>query len=219
MSKSLATAAMQAIDPALAVGFGELARCLKVEPALAVKIKSQEAGSATYYQKLAKRYAKGRLSKSPKPPSTVADDFTGLVMQHYFAIPAAELPRIQQTHALSMAAENIVGDLLERYIASCLEPSGWVWCSGSTMRSVDFIKPPANARGKWTLLQVKNRDNSENSSSSAIRTDTNIQHWHRSFSRKTGSNWAAFPDELLRCQLSEEGFKTFAVTTLKGLRP
>lgn len=218
MTQALAVAAMQTLQPALARGFGELARCLQVEPALAVTIKGCEPGSAEYFQRLAARYVQGRSPKRPQAPNTVADDLVGVVLQHYFAIPAAELPRIQQTHSLSMDAENIVGDLLERYIAHCLEPSGWVWCAGSTMRSVDFIKPPASAAEAWTLLQVKNRDNSENSSSSAIRTGTRIQHWHRSFSRKADSNWPAFPDQAVCGDLSEEGFKAFAVAALQALR-
>lgn len=218
MSQSLAIAAMQAIDPALAKGFGDLALCLKAEPALAIAIKSLETGSSEYYEGLATRFARGRAPKKPQRPSTVADDFVGLVLQHYFEIPAKELPRIQLTHALSMGAENIIGDLLERYLASRLEPLGWVWCSGATIRSVDFIKPPTKAKGLWTLLQVKNRDNSENSSSSAIRSGTAIQHWHRSFSRRSGSNWAAFPDASVRGDLSEEGFKSFAIAALHALR-
>lgn len=218
MSPPLAIAVMQALQPALVQGFGALADCLLVEPALAISIKGCDVGTAEYYQRLAARYVQGRVPKKPQAPSTVSDDLVGVVLQHYFAIPAAELPRIQHTHSLSMGAENIVGDLLERYIANCLEPLGWVWCAGATMRSVDFIKPPERESGSWTLLQVKNRDNSENSSSSAIRSGTNIQHWHRSFSRKAGSNWAAFPDESVRDQLSEEGFKAFAVATLKALR-
>jgi len=218
MTQALAIAAMQALEPALAARFGELARCMISEPALAVQIRSLAVGSVAYYENLAARYVKARAPKNPLPPSTVADDFVGLVLHHYFSVPAAELARIQETHALSMGAENLVGDLLERYIASVLEPLGWIWCAGSTMRAVDFIKPPANGQDRWLLLQVKNRDNSENSSSSAIRIGTEIQHWHRSFAHKQGSNWAAFPDDKARALLSEAGFRAFAIATLQTLR-
>ena len=68
------------------------------------------------------------------------------------------------------------------------------------------------------MLQVKNRDNSENSSSSAIRAGTIIEKWFRTFSRRAGSNWAAFPDESLRAQLSEEAFKDFVKEYLRELK-
>jgi len=108
--------------------------------------------------------------------------------------------------------------LLERYLASVLEPRGWVWCSGAMVKAVDFIKPPSATQATWHLLQVKNRDNSENSSSSAIRVGTTIEKWFRTFSRKTGSNWAAFPDPVLRQHLSEHDFKNFVINYLHALK-
>jgi hypothetical protein len=67
------------------------------------------------------------------------------------------------------------------------------------------------------LLQVKNRDNSENSSSSAIRNGTNIEKWHRTFSKRVGSNWAAFPDDETRDKLSEKAFELFVRQYLSSL--
>ncbi len=116
-----------------------------------------------------------------------------------------------------MGAENMVGDLLERYLASVLEPMDWIWCSGSIVKAVDFVRPPARTGETWRLLQVKNRDNSENSSSSAIRIGTSIEKWHRTFSQKLGSNWDNFPDASLRQKLSEENFKTFVRNYLQAL--
>ena len=92
-----------------------------------------------------------------------------------------------------MAAENIVGDLLERYLAKILEPKGWVWCAGSIVIAVDFIM-----RGdatKWNLLQIKNRDNSENSSSKKVRDGTEIQHWFRTFAKTGETNWSHLDDQ------------------------
>lgn len=218
MSRVLAKQVMAERDAALIAAFGVLSDCIAAHPTLAVAIQSKAVGSREYYQALAERLIKGRLPKRPQKPMTVPDAFVGLVLEHYFGVSAEALPKIQEEHALSMGAENIVGDLLERYISNCLEPLGWVWCAGSTLRSVDFIKPPANKSQAWVLLQVKNRDNSENSSSSAIRGGTDIQHWHRSFSRKVGDNWAAFPSVAVGCGLAEEGFKSFAVQYLQALR-
>lgn len=85
------------------------------------------------------------------------------------------------------------------------------------VKAVDFIKPPDMAAGNWRLLQIKNRDNSENSSSSAIRIGTHIEKWHRTFSKKMGSNWAAFPEAELLKHLSEDGFRKYVKTYLKAL--
>jgi hypothetical protein len=117
-----------------------------------------------------------------------------------------------------MGAENLVGDLLERYLASVMEPRGWIWCSGAMVKAVDFVKSPTQVGEKWRMLQVKNRDNSENSSSSAIRAGTNIEKWFRTFSKKTGSNWDKFPDPTFRTLLSEAAFKAFVRDYLKMLR-
>lgn len=163
-------------------------------------------------------YSQSRQPKTPKKPTTVPDEMVSFILRYYFEIPVRDLDRAKHEHLLSMAAENMVGDLLERYLANVMETFGWVWCSGSLVRAVDFIKPPAEKNGKWKLLQVKNRDNSENSSSSAIRSGTEIEKWFRTFSRKAQSNWAAFPDDEVRPLVSEERFKLFVKDYLQALK-
>src|SRR6059058_3167229 len=79
------------------------------------------------------------------------------------------------------------------YLAEKLEPSGrsggrspysesyyagWIWCSGTSVKAVDFIHYDEK-NNEWNLLQVKNRDNTENSSSSKIRDNTTIKKWFR----------------------------------------
>jgi SinI restriction endonuclease len=86
------------------------------------------------------------------------------------------------------------------------------------VKAVDFVLPPAKSELPWRLLQVKNRDNSENSSSSAIRKGTDIEKWHRTFSRKRGENWGAFPDKTAKDTLSEKGFRDFVETYLQRLK-
>lgn len=175
-------------------------------------------GSPDYIRRYAAVFARAREPRAPKSPETIPDAMVSVILTSFFDLQEADIPRIQHEHRLSMAAENLVGELLERYLASVLEPVGWVWCSGSMVKAVDFIKPPENTTGEWELLQVKNRDNSENSSSSAIRLGTRIKKWHRTFSRKPGSNWAAFPDEHLCKRLSEENFAAFVQNYLQDLR-
>ena len=102
-----------------------------------------------------------------QPVATKPDPAVDEVLKAYENVAAADLERISREHRLSMQAENIVGKLLERYVAPLLESKGWVWCAGETLRSVDFMRDEGTAEVK--LLQIKNRSNSENSSSSAIR--------------------------------------------------
>ena len=121
-------------------------------------------------------------------------------------------------HNLWMSAENIQGGLLEEYIASRIEDLGWVWCKGSIVRAVDFMNEDCSV-----LLQVKNKYNTENSSSSAIRIGTPIKKWFR-FRRQTrfgnnepmnwrelnsmvwqGSNGSVYPT------MSEEDYQQFLV--------
>ncbi|HCD9038648.1 TPA: SinI family restriction endonuclease, partial [Enterococcus faecium] len=56
-----------------------------------------------------------------------------------------------------------------------LEPEGWIWCAGSVYRAVDFCYLGTSP----ILLQVKNKYNTESSSSSAIRVGTTIRKWNR----------------------------------------
>lgn len=51
---------------------------------------------------------------------------------------------------------------------------GWIWCNGNVLRAIDFCSSDGAV-----LLQIKNKSNTENSSSSAIRTGTTIEKWYR----------------------------------------
>ncbi len=175
-------------------------------------------GAATNPQlmdKIKQRFLRGREAKHPEVPKTLTDEAVLDVMRNYFS---CQYPpeQVVDIHKKAMASENIVGDILERYIAHVLEPQGWVWASGSILRAIDFIYQ--NGHGKWILLQVKNRDNSENSSSSAIREGTNIKKWFRSFSRKQDTNWPAFPVPEFADLLSEEDFRTYLIDYVTNLR-
>lgn len=136
---------------------------------------------------------------------TKPDPVVNEVLQAFFGKTPSELSAIEEGHRMSMAAENLVGGLLERYIATLLEQKGWIWCCGNTMRAIDFLKDsPASPR----LLQIKNRDNSENSSSSAIRSGTQIEKWFRVKSRTGQTCWDILPDNQ-NGVLTEQGFYEF----------
>lgn len=212
---------MNKIDGGLSDKYALVVQFLSSHPEAASAMRGKSAppvGSADYVRKQALAFYQSREARAPKPPETIPDEMVSVILVSYFGIPLADVERVKREHLLSMGAENLVGDLLERYLASVMEPKGWIWCSGAMVKAVDFIKPPASPDKDWTLLQVKNRDNSENSSSSAIRVGTTIKKWHRTFSKKEGSNWGAFPDTSLRQLLSEAAFKSFVREYLRKLR-
>ena len=141
-----------------------------------------------------------------QPVATRPDPVVDEVLKAYKNVAAEDLERISMEHRLSMQAENIVGKLLERYVAPLLESKGWVWCAGETLRSVDFMRDEDTADVK--LLQIKNRSNSENSSSSAIRAGTTIKKWYRISSASGRTRWECLPEnEDGTC--SEKGFHRF----------
>ena len=81
-------------------------------------------------------------------------------------------------HFLFMSAENSNGLILEEYLSYVLEKYDWIWCSGETVKAIDFVYLNVN-KNKPLLLQIKNKYNTENSSSSAIREGTKIIKWNR----------------------------------------
>jgi hypothetical protein len=189
--------------------------CARNPAAFPVKRGQRQLGSADeveegYLQNYIGRYYSARERAIVlKDVKTKPDPAVDEVLKAYKKVPAEDLVRIGAAHRMSMQAENIVGQLLEAYIAPLLESKGWIWCCGETMRSVDFLK---DAEGEVRLLQIKNRDNSENSSSAAIREGTKIEKWYRSNSRTGETRWEKLQDYCdaevdERC--SEEGFYAF----------
>ena len=125
-------------------------------------------------------------------------------------------------HFLYMSAENMNGSILEEYLATVLEPRGWYWCAGTTLRAIDFCYFNENEKdSKVTLLQVKNKYNTENSSSSAIRDGTEIKKWYRLKQPRKASgaytplpNWATLinlieADADLASELTEEKYLSY----------
>lgn len=109
-----------------------------------------------------------------KPKDSCSDPALKTIVQIVRGIDESEATRREKDHNLFMSAENAQGSLLEEYIYHNVKDCGWLWCCGNVFRAVDFC-----SRDGSYLLQIKNKYNSENSSSSAIRTGTNIQKWYR----------------------------------------
>lgn len=163
-------------------------------------------------KKIAGKFLAARTKKdTPKEPATVPDEVVSIVMNVVYGYPLGDLERIKTEHKHSMSAENIVGVLLERYIASVIEGDGWVWCAGDFVKAIDFLFYDEKTK-VWHALQVKNRDNTENSSSAAIRSgrSLDIKKWFRTFAKTGKDNWTAFPiQQDALGSLSEDDFRAF----------
>lgn len=169
------------------------------------------------------------LSANKNPPSTKIstpstspyDPAINTLVGCTLNLQAKQLTSIESAHKLSMQAENIIGSLLEEYIATNIHQYGWIWCKGETVRSVDFYYPNTNY-----LLQIKNKFNTENSSSAAIRNNTSINKWNRIGKRTVNGQvfadfkWSElnniiFLNANLNIQaLSEEGFQQFLINVI-----
>ena len=158
-------------------------------------------------------FSRYRRSDFPVKPTTVPDNMVSVVMHMAFGYTYEACRDIEKMHQHSMGSENCVGNLLERYLDSKLRSYGWAWCCGDFIMGVDFTCKIDE--GKWQVLQIKNRDNSENSSSASVRNGTQIEKWFRCFSKDTKkgrpsmTNWENLPDSMKGCGLSEEGFEGF----------
>lgn len=132
-----------------------------------------------YIKKWLYRYIEARSNPAIKRPLKEYGEKDPALVQRVAANTGAEndtLDKYLTGHFVYMSAENMNGEILEEYLASVLEPIGWCWCAGTIYRAIDFcyLKP-----GEEILLQVKNKYNTENSSSSAIRNGTKIKKWNR----------------------------------------
>lgn len=165
--------------------------------------------SQKWIEAKAKQFVNDRYTVKPSPTLNIPDPLIGIISEEYFGIDSVDIEKLLENHKVAMAAENVTGSLLEEYIATVMEPLGWIWCSGKMVKASDFIKFPTVDTDKPHLLQIKNRSNSENSSSSSIRNGTNIEHWYRLEASNGDTRWNNFPDLQGKKALSEANFQEF----------
>jgi hypothetical protein len=166
----------------------------------------------TFIEKWTTKFINGYFNQSSKrvsnPIGTIHDSLIDEIIISRLPFLTKELQlHIKHGHRISMSAENIAGYFLEEYISVILLKYGWHCCWGETMKSIDFCSKSGD------LLQVKNSDNSENSSSKAIRNGTEIQHWFRRFAKNGNTNWPTL-NKLVGITkkqdlLSEKNYKEF----------
>ena len=160
-----------------------------------------------------------------KDPKNECDDpAVQMLVQTFKNYTQNQTYEAQKTHNLFMSAENVQGNLLEEFIATKIRPYGFLWCMGEILRSTDFC----NQNGTC-LLQIKNKYNTENSSSSNIREGTTIKKWYRL--KKKITNGVPIPDfrwDLLndivnqnateqnemQCSISEQDYQEFLRNTI-----
>lgn len=154
------------------------------------------------------KYQKGKEGRASQrisnPPGTIADP----IIEHIIGsriprLSQSDLEQITYAHRLGMSAENILGLILEEYLAVNLAKYGWHCAWGETVRSVDFVHEDGR------LLQIKNRSNSENSSSSAVRAGTTIEKWYRIKANKVEYMWDSLNQICKTDILSEDSFISF----------
>lgn len=159
-----------------------------------------------FCSKFIKGYRNRPSVRKSNPTKTVPDRTIDYVLQGRIKnITDKMLDDIRFAHKISMGAENIIGSILEEYIHESLRQFGWSVCWGSCFKAVDLCSENGD------LIQIKNKSNTENSSSNKIRSGTEIKKWYRMNANNGKYCW----DELLnltKCpesQLSEERFEGF----------
>ncbi len=139
-----------------------------------LKANTPEALAKAWLKKYNDSYENRISRRISQLPGTVADPIVSIIISaRLTGLTTEHLEQIKYAHRLSMSAENIQGLLLEEFLAEQLADYGWYCCWGESLRHVDFC----NIDG--SLLQVKNRSNSENSSSSRVRINQPIEKWYR----------------------------------------
>lgn len=178
------------------------------------KIHVVDANEVTLHD-FAKRFIKGYNNR---PSVRKSNEISTIPDKIIDEIIHARVPRltkkdiglIQFGHRLSMATENILGLILEEYIHGKAIKHGWACCWGYSITSVDFC---SSAK----MLQVKNRSNTENSSSNKIRAGTRIEKWYRINALNGTTNWLELDRIIGVDQLFSEGdFIDFAKNLIKN---
>lgn len=150
------------------------------------------------------RPSKRISGKMTTVPDKLIDNLIGARIKSF---TPNDIALIRFGHRLSMGAENIIGLILEEYIHTKVLKYGWATCWGSCIKAVDLCSKNGD------LIQIKNKDNTENSSSDKIRAGTTIQKWYRLSSRTGQTEWEILNTMLgipASDKLSEDKFIQFA---------
>ena len=173
-------------------------------------------GDEKHFLSLKKSFVNARQSKiNINEPKTITDDALWEYIKLQKSLSQDQVDEFARYHKIAMSIETKLGNLLESFIYKYIKNFDWIWCSGNIVQDIDFIKKETKEDNSvdWIPLQVKNSDNSENSSSSRVRVGTNIIKWYRRLSRiENKDNWQELinlvdeSDKDLKNQLTEKNY-------------
>lgn len=141
-------------------------------------------------------------------PTTVPDELVAELLELLCGYDKSQREQIQKQFInQSQVTQVIVGTFLEFYILKNAVKYGWVQ-TGNCLSGIDMIQQKKD--GSWNRLQIKNADNTTNSSSAGfIKAKGNIVTWRRRKANKGTYYWDEFPDKKVRKHLSESKFRKF----------
>ena len=142
-------------------------------------------------------------SKKPQPndQTTTPDYLVSRILELVFKNKESERALMQKQYNNQKQTEMMIGQLLEWYLLKEGKNFGWIF-TAECVRAVDFLKMEND---RWILYQIKNSDNTENSSAKDIRTGTPIIHWFRRFSNPT----TITPKLTKKGTINKNGWKKF----------
>lgn len=140
-----------------------------------------------------------------KPRTTMPDELVSDMLELIGGVNSSQRVEVQKQYNAQKQIEMMIGDFLEMYLLKHSNQYGWVQ-SGNCIRGTDMIKK--NEDGSWFKLQVKNSDNTPNSSSAGFVANKAIT-WKRRNSTKGTQYWDEFPDTQVTPHISEIGFNDF----------
>ena len=147
-----------------------------------------------HHESLKKLFLNSRNSKVKIiEPKTITDDALWEFIKLQKNLTQEKVKELAKYHKIAMSIETKLGNLLESFIYDYIKEHNWIWCSGSILQDIDFIKKDIKDKKNysWKALQVKNSDNSENAASSRVRVGTTIVKWFRRLSKvKNKDNWS-----------------------------
>ena len=167
--------------------------------------------SNEHINELKKKLIKGR-KKTFKEPKTFPDLAVYEFLKENKNYSDEIIKKVIEYHYDAMGAENILGHFLEEFINQNKNDDSWIWCSGSVVDKIDFIQKVENENEEtsWRALQVKASSNTENSSSSEVRDNTEILFWcRRNATKKNSQNWDKLQEFISNENLNEENFLEF----------
>ena len=173
--------------------------------------KKYSYASTEHELELKKKLIKGRI-KIFKKPKTFPDLAVYEFLKENKNYSDETIKNVIQYHYDAMGAENILGHFLEEFINENKEDDSWIWCSGSVVDKIDFIQKVENENEEtsWRALQIKASSNTENSSSSEVRENTEILFWcRRNATKKNSQNWGKLQEFISNENLNEENFLEF----------